>query len=623
MHFNCVSFILQVKFDVNCSHITMFSESQLHITTIVFLLLNFSASHAQLHSSVYHINPSINDSCPQEICLSQFTSNAGRYLSDNTTLVMKQGNHSMNSQLLVANVSHFAMISERVSQSTDAGSTVTTMILCSANFTFENVREVYMNGLEFVGCTKNRISSVGHLILVNCTFNGLNRNGSCLIISRSTANIGGSRFTQCQGHYHQVRRYFEAIVGGAITSINCNISIQGSSFERNAAETGGAVYMEQNSFLSLSNCRFNHNQFMILGNWISHYNSYFVGKGSTLFAHSGSRVIIENSIFENTNDTNIEGYGRSGIVGSYYSQVEIQGCTYRNNSGRLIIQGEASDIVLTDTIFASNVVKFAVVSAIKGFNYPSGTSLNLSIISCNFTRNHGSIIIDLHTIELTILKSVFEDNKSDFGTVYLLFGSAYINGCTFSGNRARDFGAVLTALVANTTLISNTLMSNNTVERIGIIFIHSGTLMCSRVLFLNNTAGTGIVAVLHGMATFRENTTLINNTGSLYAVASELTFQDNISVMNGKAPVVNDFVPTQEGGALTIIQSSAVFNGNVTLMYNSAENGGALLMSESRANMNGRIVINNNIAKQSGGGIHLFQSRLNLQGILKHIRKYG
>ena len=588
------------------------SKSPLPAAAIVLLLLNLGTSHTQLHSSVYYINPSIDSPCPQGVCFtfSQFASNLGRYLSNNTTLMMKQGKHSINSPFLIANVSQFTMISEQVSHPNDVDSTAT--ITSSANFTFQNVREVYMNGLEFVGCTKNRITSVGKLILVNCTFNGLNRNGSAMTINNSTANITDSRFMQNQGHYHQVRYYSEAIVGGAITSINSDINIHGSSFERNAAETGGAIYIEKNSSLNLTNCEFDNNQFIVLNDRITLYNYHLVYKGSALFAHIRSAVVIKDSIFENSNDTIIENYSFGGIVNFYYTlRAEIQGCTYRNNSAIFIIQGDSSDIELIDAIFAYNVVRYAVIYS---SSYSPRTSLYLSIVSCSFTRNYGNNTISLQNLELTILKSVFEDNKSDVGTVYLLYGSAYINRCRFSGNRARDFGAVLIAPLNNTIFIFNTVMSNNTVEKIGIILIHYGSLMCSGVLFLNNIAGTGIVAAFYGMANFRQNTILINNTGSLYAVASELTLQDNFSVLNGKAPVVNDFLPTQEGGAFTIIQSSAFFNGNVILMYNSAENGGALLMSESRAIIIGSITIYNNIAKDSGGGIHLFQSRLNLEG---------
>ena len=177
---------------------------------------------------------------------------AAIYLSDNTTLLIKPGTHNISSKILVANVTYFTMITE------SANSTVA--ITCSENFAFEHVMELYVDGLDFLGCTKNRMTSVGQFTIVNCIFDGLNFNGSVLTITNSTANIIDCLFT----------RIIMVITVKSSPPILWSLTVlwipsvlpshyrwcyhqhqqqchnPWHRFERNAAEVGGAIYTEYN-----------------------------------------------------------------------------------------------------------------------------------------------------------------------------------------------------------------------------------------------------------------------------------------------------------------------------------------------------------------------------------------
>ena len=75
----------------------------------------------------------------------------------------------------------------------------------------------------------------------------------------------------------------------------------------------------------------------------------------------------------------------------------------------------------------------------------------------------------------------------------------------------------------------------------------------------------------------------------------------------------NEFLgKLQEGGAITAIQSSVIFDGDckVNVSENQARNGGAIRSIKSNIDIHGEVMILNNIATESGGGVFLYQSQV-------------
>ena len=81
-----------------------------------------------------------------------------------------------------------------------------------------------------------------------------------------------------------------------------------------------------------------------------------------------------------------------------------------------------------------------------------------------------------------------------------------------------------------------------------------------------------------------------------------------------------------EGGAITALQSEISINGRCSLVGNAAITGGAILATNSKIyvpalsskyyhRLTPTLLVSNNSANDSGGGLYLFQSELNLLGL--------
>ena len=675
------------------------------LSAAVVVLLAATSTAQQLESgdgmtdihnkSVYYIitDARNRDQCSVEICsnftLSQFASNADYYISEMTTLMLQPGDHLLESQLLVANVRRLSLVGER-----EMNDSIVT-ILCSENFTFQNVTELHIEGIQFIHCTDNYIDSVERLIVDNCTFDGQNHNGTALnVINTTGVNITHCLFISTYGSYKQILTPYPSIVGiaSAIISTSSNIDVHNSVFERNV---GMILFAEQGSNLSLNNCTFSNNVYLVVSQF---YSSYYYNIMVSILAFQSSSVItISDSFFENTSAFSVEpllSSLNSGIMKVYESSVSIQSSIFCRNtiSHGFFIVGFDSNITINEVLMENNTA----VGSIMGRNLSSSISAHLQIYNSTFVNNNfyystvfayflpvqvhysnftnnqyyretnthaiidafqcnatifhsafvdnfafsvvyytsyaNTILIDKSTFDnnfntngavvyitsditnqdLTLIsRSNFLSNRNKLGTIYVNYAMIHIDRCEFTGNTA-EYGAILYA-VQSTTRLSDIQISNNTAFIAGVILLYSGNITSNGLSLASNIASTAVVALTSCEASFVGNTTLTNNKGSFYAVASTVRLEGNVSISNNM-PSHNQIIPIQEGGAVTSFQSSVQVNGVLSLINNSADNGGAMFISESRFSVNGDITISKNKAKQSGGGIHLYQSRLNIQG---------
>lgn len=88
-----------------------------------------------------------------------------------------------------------------------------------------------------------------------------------------------------------------------------------------------------------------------------------------------------------------------------------------------------------------------------------------------------------------------------------------------------------------------------------------------------------------------------------------LTNTSSIEITNNISPKRDEEIVTfLQGGAITAFQSSVFIGGNCTVQDNHAEHGEALHVTESKVYVYGTLIVVNNTTKNSGGGVHLFQS---------------
>ena len=205
-----------------------------HTWKAIILLLMLSGLDCVL-SEVYHITPLPSDPCPMEPCfsLSQFAiaCNSTNYLNTtNTTLVLQPGNHNLESQFFLANVSTISMLANSTLSSDS-------VITCHhyAKFELVGVSNVYMSGLKFIGCTGNRVESVDQFTLEDSSFVGQEDiNGTALELNETSANLVQTSFNSNKGDkVHHVecvdasrrRTKAPAMAGGAISVTRSKITI--------------------------------------------------------------------------------------------------------------------------------------------------------------------------------------------------------------------------------------------------------------------------------------------------------------------------------------------------------------------------------------------------------------
>ena len=244
---------------------------------------------------MYYITPSPSDPCLEKPCLtlSQFATNTSKYLDSNTTMIFLPGNHNLDTNLTVAKVESFMILSNSTSM-VYAIFTFDTKITCkqSTMFKFNSVSHLHISGIEFIRCGGNRIESVGNFALQNSGFYGQRANRTALELVESTATIVSCFFISNSNHVGSIRS-FTAIannVGGAIIATHSNIMISKSTFEDNIAEQGGAIYSEEGSTFTIMNSTFVDNHALCQRRMTGRCN------GGTIYAE-GSTINSNNNHF--------------------------------------------------------------------------------------------------------------------------------------------------------------------------------------------------------------------------------------------------------------------------------------------------------------------------------------
>ena len=76
-----------------------------------------------------------------------------------TILIFLAGNHILNTDFLISDVTNFFMLS---TSSMNEGTHVIVNCQLQAHFVIDCANEVWINGLKFIGCGSNRFSSINY-----------------------------------------------------------------------------------------------------------------------------------------------------------------------------------------------------------------------------------------------------------------------------------------------------------------------------------------------------------------------------------------------------------------------------------------------------------------------------
>ena len=365
------------------------------------------------------------------------------------------------------------------------------------------------------------------------------------------------------------------------------------------------------------------NQVVNVDKFIVHDTS-FKGqeKSGTALELTGTTARITNCTFLSNRNRNLRLVG-SAIIATH-SNIDISQSRFVNNTadfGGAILAEQNSTITFYDSTFVYNTATFITVIDESDFynntavlsSYVSSISIRKSV----FSANAGKLLYSYYS-NVTINTCTIHDNSEGMALLYVISSIITIDTSDIHHNEA-IFNAILISLNC-TAMVDN---SNFTTNSAPVFIAIVSTVMLQSLLIANNSANISTQSVIflaESTLFLGGNITFSHNLGSLIVFNSDIALTGNVSFVHNKSPQATIEI-NRQGGAMTLIQSDAFFNGTCSLKNNYAENGGAILSIESKVYVNGDVTIANNTATRNGGGIYLLNSELNCRqnGILMHL----
>ena len=395
-----------------------------------------------------------------------------------------------------------------------------------------------------------------------------------------------------------------ADVGGVIEQILSTTALVNSSVFHNnfATDSGGVVFASSESNIQLQNSKFTNNRALNVGgvgaaqvqSFVSIVNSLAFNStselGGVVYTLYYCAVYVERSQFDDCKA--LTAGGTFAIV--LFSELGVKDCELANNmaysDGGAVYVSNNSYASIDRSQFSLNKANTGRGGAIIliGLTYTTISNCNFSENSA--TQNGGAIYLNTGS-KLLLLQTIFDNNNADMGGAINIEANAKakIKESTFIGNIASSFGGTFLFFSSDYIAITNTQIF----ESFAIIGI---------VCMIESTVQT-------------ENVTIKSNFGSVYVINSELHLLENTSFENNVPKDTNEIDITgmlklNEGGAITIFRGELIINGTCNFHNNTAENGAAMYAVNSNIVVNKTVTIINNTARYNGGGLYLYQSRM-------------
>ena len=596
------------------------------------LLLLVSVCSGHISSEVYQIKSSSDDSCPREPCLtlSQFIDKSDSYIVDNTTLILQPGNHSLESVLSVSNISMLYL-----------HGTSNTVIMChgSGRFELSNTPFICISTLTFIGCPGNSVDSVHQFTLEDSSFIGQdNAPDTALELVNSTTNLYGNTFISNSGKQHRIKPPFTysrqiLAVGGAILSRSSNINIVGSWFEGNYAETGGAIFSELQSNVSISNSTFIGN---LANPSLRDRNGYIFG-GGAVYIWDGS-ITVANSSFYN-NSAPLAG----GAVYINSGSNTVANSSFDHNSGSAVYMNGGSTAVANASFDHNSAFNGGAMSidggsitvANSSFDHNSATRCggavfihdgSITVVNSSFYRNSatygGAVWMD-EAGSTTVINSSFDHNSAteEGGAVYvgasynIMVGGMFIYYCyitvansSFYNNSAIQGGAMF--MDHSNVTVANSSFDHNSATNAGggVVYMDGVYITVAYSSFDHNSAGgEGGVFYMDQNSTARiDGTTFRGNTANKNGGVVQM-YQATIEITNGQCH--NNSV-MHDGGVISASESTIEITNGQCHNNSVMHNGGVISASESTSKISG--CFESNYAANDGGVIFASQGNLTI-----------
>ena len=607
--------------------------------SLVFLLVYADIAYSKVH----YITPSPDGPCPQNsscLTLSQFAADSS-YNETDISLLFLPGNHTLDRELLLAQLNNFLMTKDELDNETVFVSCVTH----SARFHISETASVSLNDVHLIGCGNNSVTQVKWLTITGSTFRDVHDSDTVLMLNEvSNATIVGCCFLYNSLLYHSIDNIPTSLFGkeildyiysqqttpsGNLYTAYSNVSIINSKFLRNRADIGGAL-VAHNSSLYLARSTYSYNT---------------ANFGGVMFT-SGSTIFLDHNAFINNTARH-----SGGVMVTYNDTSIISSTTFNNNSA-----GESGGVMATfgDSSFDISNSNFTSNRAVSGgvmdtfgnssfniststFTYNSANScggvmstwddssfnISASTFTCNSANSCGGVMRTLDDSSLMISTSNFTNNRAkNYGGVMFTFGgcSFKISTSTFSYNSANHDGGVMAITnFGNSFKISTCTFTNNRAEYYGGVMYSStigdSSFEISTSIFTNNIAAFGGVMSIRG-GNLRMIYDSLPNFNTCVFVNNTATDSGGVFWCSGETLTIDNssFSLNREGGVIFILQCSTYITNST---FN--QNNGSLYTFNSNLTFSGYLKFEkfmeplvtgkfNGVTSQEGGAITSFQS---------------
>ena len=471
------------------------------------------------------------DSC---LTLSQLAENATYYLDLETTFVLGQGRHILNSELLIKNVT-------KVFVSGSGLNNVTIYCEGSGRFSFGFVNDVHITGLHYFSCGTLQVKLVDHFTIIDTVF--YDHRGTVINATNSSVNIKNCSFGSNSNVCLHAR--LQDNVGAAMIATASDIIIEECSFEENCAKFGGVIYAELQSNITIINSVFACNE---------------ADKGGVIFAQN-SHVSVNASIFRNNSAT----------------------CT-----GAVFYLDMRSTIIANDVIMESNKANQGIVYLVESdCVFMGNTSVSNNTGSFWFYYSNvtlsGNVIFSMNTVNKT------STNYDEGGAVTVVRSHLFLEGRNILMYNKAEYGGAIHAIASEVNMYGWTaVLNNNATEFGGGIYLFLSALTCDSECTLTisgNTAkkGGGIYAVtslltaLYGSeVNFVENVANEDGGGIYLEVSAKiniLIIHKNTILIQGEHNSTLVFTKNtagNNGGAIYIADTTYFGTCNATRLHSTA-----------------------------------------------------
>ena len=442
--------------------------AQFTVVLVTALLINtFSYCSAE---NVYCVKPATIScsSCPHDsvncTTLSEYVQEAELYFTSNTTMVFLPGDHTLDTNITVANVDRLTMHGE-----SSSGKIATVVCSGSVGLSFTSMVEFKMCSLALTSCSRLFVlyysryaviipdhtyspvygavylQSTQYAELVNCSFH--DNNGTALVVDNANITLAGNT------EFTHNRACGNIVLGGAIIALSSNLTFTGNTtFLGNSAVSGqcplfvdsvggtpiytsntvhrfngcgGAIWVDENTILNFSRT----NNFI---NNSANYGGVIYAYENTVLNFSGTNNFINNSAlnggviwayedtvlsFSGTNNfiNNSADGGAGGVISANENNVlNFSGNNnFINNSA---FMGGAIYSERNDTLTFSGIIYFT----------NNGEGVN------GYTFNGGGVYLGLKST-LSILPNTivyWENNHANFGGAVYVADASPASCCT-------------------------------------------------------------------------------------------------------------------------------------------------------------------------------------------------